>query len=332
MSNTKISVVVPCYNVEVYFEKFILSVISQTFSDFEIILIDDGSTDNSLAIMKKYEKKDKRIKCYHQENQGVGAARNLGIVKSKGRYLIFCDPDDYLDLDMLESINQDLENNDDVELLIYGHKEVDIDYKLVNIKVGKNTVALNDNKSFGEKFLSIFEQYNMFSLWNKVYLRSKLIEKNILFSNHRTGQDAIFNLNLYRYVNSIVITPKCYYNYLVSREASAQTRYNRWKVKDNMTIGLFLIILRDEWGYSQKSFIDEFILSSVSLQIREVKRRFPNPIQFHKECNYIFSDDEVKNVLAKGVRNSYFSIKNIVKKGLLKFHLYYGFVLLNRRE
>lgn len=102
MENIKISIIIPVYNVEKYIDKCIQSILCQTFKEFEMILIDDGSPDKCGEICDEYAKKDNRIKVYHQENGGVSAARNLGIRESVGEYICFVDPDDYLMEDYCE--------------------------------------------------------------------------------------------------------------------------------------------------------------------------------------------------------------------------------------
>ena len=88
-----VTVIVPVYNVEKFIDKCVQSVIDQTMTDIEVILVDDGSTDNSLARCREWANKDSRVKVYHQENQGVSVARNLGIEKSAGKYIAFIDSD-----------------------------------------------------------------------------------------------------------------------------------------------------------------------------------------------------------------------------------------------
>ena len=95
-----ISIIVPVYNVEDYIEECLESLVKQTYKNLEIILIDDGSTDNSGEICDDYVLKDTRIKCFHQINQGVGAARNKGLEVAEGELIGFVDPDDYCDLEM----------------------------------------------------------------------------------------------------------------------------------------------------------------------------------------------------------------------------------------
>ena len=91
------SFIIPCYNVEEYLEECLDSVINQTFTDFEVICINDGSTDGSVKILDEFMQKDRRIKVIHKKNEGVSKARNEGIVKATGKYIMFVDADDWVD-------------------------------------------------------------------------------------------------------------------------------------------------------------------------------------------------------------------------------------------
>ena len=111
----KVSIIIPVYNVEKYITKTIESVINQTYSDIEVILIDDGSEDSSGSICDEYAKNDDRIKVFHQENLGVSQARNKGIDISTGDYILFIDSDDYVSNDYIEAlINGAIKTNADV--------------------------------------------------------------------------------------------------------------------------------------------------------------------------------------------------------------------------
>ena len=99
-----ISIIIPVYNIEKYIEKAIVSVVNQTCPDFELLLINDGSTDSSYEICKKWEEKDNRIKVISKENGGVSSARNLGMELAKGEYLFFLDGDDWIREDCFEKL------------------------------------------------------------------------------------------------------------------------------------------------------------------------------------------------------------------------------------
>ena len=103
MKKNIITVIIPVYNSEKYLEKTIKSILEQTYNNYEIILIDNGSTDNSAEICKKYQEKDKRVKVYIQSKKGVSNARNMGIEKATGGVICFVDSDDYIKKDMLNA-------------------------------------------------------------------------------------------------------------------------------------------------------------------------------------------------------------------------------------
>lgn len=104
--NDLISLIIPIYNVEKYLDKCIETIINQTYSNIEIILVDDGSTDASGEISDIWKEKDKRIKVIHKENGGLSSARNAGIDIAKGKYIGFIDSDDYIDLEMIEIMRE----------------------------------------------------------------------------------------------------------------------------------------------------------------------------------------------------------------------------------
>jgi glycosyltransferase involved in cell wall biosynthesis len=115
----KVSVIVPVYNVYEYIEKCLDSLVNQTYKNIEIILINDGSTDNSLDIIKKYQKKHENIIVINQENHGQGYARNKGIEKSNGEFIMFVDSDDYVDTDIVKKLVGSIKDNDAVVCNIY---------------------------------------------------------------------------------------------------------------------------------------------------------------------------------------------------------------------
>lgn len=128
--STFISVIVPVYNIEEYIERCVNSILNQTYDNFEVLLVDDGSTDRSGEILDCYKEKDSRVKVFHKENGGSSSARNLAIDNANGEYLSFVDSDDYIEPDFLESlvepINRAKENNEKVPLIVQvGRNEID---------------------------------------------------------------------------------------------------------------------------------------------------------------------------------------------------------------
>ncbi|MCR4647602.1 MAG: glycosyltransferase family 2 protein [Lachnospiraceae bacterium] len=108
-----VSVIVPVYNSTAYLERCVDAILSQTYKNLEVILVDDGSKDDSLSMCRAYEEKDSRVKCIHKENGGSSSARNVGIKEAKGEYICFCDSDDYYEPDIVENLSKVFDENED---------------------------------------------------------------------------------------------------------------------------------------------------------------------------------------------------------------------------
>lgn len=216
-----LSIIVPIYNVEEFLDQFFQSLISQPKDNFEIICINDGSTDSSFEILKEYSQKFENFFIVNQLNSGVSKSRNSGLKKAKGDYVVFLDSDDFLERNYIEKINELILNSKNSDLIIYGSNNVYSNEVVKNNKsIGKKYYS--SNKQFETKFNFIFSKINLFVTWNKIYKRSVLIDNGIYFPTQRVGEDALFNFNVFKVVNSVYIdTNLRLYNYRVRRNGSA---------------------------------------------------------------------------------------------------------------
>lgn len=230
----KLSIILPVYNVEDYLEKCITSLVNQKFKDVEFIFVDDESTDNSLSILKQWENIDYRIRVYSKKNEGSGIARNFGLQRSNSEYIYFMDPDDWIEPNFLEDINYGI-NTNPAEVILFGYKIYD-NGNYVKEKKSDKTQFLTFSKINKKIYNEIFNQITLFQVWNKVYNKNFLLKNNLLFTNQRTGQDAIFNIDMIKCAKKILILDKSYYNYNIFRKGSAQSRYDRRKIFDNINI------------------------------------------------------------------------------------------------
>ena len=184
----KISIIVPIYNVEKYLRKCLESVVNQTLKDIEIICINDGSTDNSLAILKEYAQKDARIKIINQENSGVSASRNKGIELATGEYLMFLDSDDWLDLKALEILYKEISINK-CDIVKFGIAEV---YNNNNIKMHDTNNLLS--KKYEELPLESQIYLHLFC-WDKIYKTNFIKNNSVNFPlNIKTSEDCVFSI------------------------------------------------------------------------------------------------------------------------------------------
>lgn len=219
---TILSIIIPVYNVGAYLSNCIESINSQNSVNIEIILINDGSTDNSGDIANKYAKQHDYIKVIHQTNQGVSVARNNGIKLAKGEYIWFVDGDDWLADGSIDKVQESL--NQKADIVFIGSFEVYKNNRTVNTAHNLNSVlnliALDDNLDF-----LILENILKFFPWDKVVKRSILVsEKKVLFSNkYKVAEDFLYSVHLMEKAKSFVYIADELYYYRRLREGSAST-------------------------------------------------------------------------------------------------------------
>ena len=214
MSNKLISIIIPVYNGEKYIAKCIESILGQSYEHFELLIINDGSTDNTLEVCKKYD--DKRMRIINQKNKGVSTARNNGIKNSEGEYIMFVDADDYIEKNCLE-------------IMINGIKGNDIcicNYYLVNDEE-KVIVSCNNKKGLSFRDLLFDSESNVFG-----YICGKLIKRSsikICFNEEiAIREDHVFFLDNSPYINSISMINEPVYDYVINNNsASRNIKWNK---------------------------------------------------------------------------------------------------------
>ena len=226
----KISVIVPVYNVEHYLSKCINSILNQTFKDFELILVNDGSTDNSLNICKKYLKKDNRIKIISKTNGGLSEARNYGLNKAIGKYVCFIDSDDFVEQDYLSELYHTSERLD-ADITICGFYTVDEEYKRID------TAFLNEPKDIqkmsGQNVVKYLYRENStvnVVAWNKLYKRS--LFENLRYEVGRFFEDEYMIVPVLWKAKNVSFVRIPLYNYLQRSDSIMHTNLNLKKVKD----------------------------------------------------------------------------------------------------
>lgn len=221
-----ISVIVPVYNVEKVLYHCIDSILNQIFNDFELILVDDGSTDNSGRICDEYAGKDTRAKVIHKQNGGVSSARNAGIEAAKGEYICFVDSDDYLESNYLKELVETKRKYADYDNIWCGFQTVE-DYN------GKNKEAVIAKNDTGiscyslEDIMILHERWLDASPCNKLFNKRVVVNNNIKFPEDLSlGEDLLFN---FEYLDStkgkIVVINQPLYNYIRDGKESLDNKY-----------------------------------------------------------------------------------------------------------
>ena len=215
---TKISVIIPVYNVEKYLRQCLDSVVNQTLKDIEIICVNDGSPDNSLAILKEYAQNDNRIKIINKQNGGLSAARNSGLEIATGEYIGFIDSDDWIEPETYELALKTM-NDYHPDLVCWGAKAVAeddfSDYKRLEEQQKYNTIKLEGLK----KFNSELYDYVSVTVWNKLFKAKIIKDYNILYPVGVNNEDDAFTIKYLLHCNNVYFINQYLYNYL-QRESS----------------------------------------------------------------------------------------------------------------
>lgn len=209
----KVSIIVPVYNAKDYLHRCVDSILAQTFTDFELLLIDDGSTDSSDLICDEYAIRDSRVKVFHKENGGVSSARNLGLDNAIGEWITFVDSDDWIDQHFLSNFL--IDNIYEVDLVISYARYVG---GRDQMSLAKYDTRFVDGKDINTLFLENDLAWQT-SPWAKLYKRDKCESLRFTEGMH-IGEDLVF---LYRYImvcDTIYVSGEEYYNYDISRECS----------------------------------------------------------------------------------------------------------------
>lgn len=302
MKKNDISIIVPIYNAEKYLNKCIDSLINQTKKELEIILVNDGSTDNTENIIKEY--KDTRIKYYKNKNQGIGKTRNFGISKATGKYLMFVDSDDYLEKDACELLFNKIEN-DNLDIVIC------------------DFYRLYDNSNLTEDILIDFENTNLkespyilneinLSPWNKIYRTSLIKDNNITFNETLKYEDTPFVAIALDKANKIGKVNKCLNYYLI--HGNSETT-----VRDEKCFDIIKIVDIVREYFKDKDYIKESLdkLTVKILTNYTVQQR----VQKDKKIGMKFID-EAFSYLQKEVpdykNNKYYSKRGFLRRTIEK--------------
>ena len=217
-----ISIIVPVYNAEKYIKRCIESILNQTYSNIELILINDGSEDGSLEIINDYERTDQRIIVVNQENSGVSEARNAGINMSRGEFIGFVDADDYIEPDMYERLyNTISEEAADIVCCGYEQKYKDFCY----------FIATESQKKLNgiEEILSRYLRQDIRSgigdgNWNKLF--KSCVINQIRYKRYANGEDIEFQYNVFKNAHKMVCIPDILYHYVMNENSATNSEFN----------------------------------------------------------------------------------------------------------
>ncbi|WP_278933440.1 glycosyltransferase family 2 protein [Megamonas funiformis] len=235
----KVSIVIPVYNTEKYLVRCLESIINQTYKNLEIILVDDGSKDNSREICIEYANKDKRIVLIQKDNEGQAVARNVGINKSNGLLIMFVDSDDWLDLNCIEICVSRIINNKNIDGVIFPYIREFENISKKNNFLGRKEFIISGKEMKEKIYRKLFgpikkekahpdAMNDLNPPWGKLYWKRLL--NDIRFTNTNiigTAEDCFFNIEVFYNMNSIIYVPNVYYHYNKINQSSVVHLYNK---------------------------------------------------------------------------------------------------------
>lgn len=313
-----ISVIVPVYNVEKYLEKCVNSIIMQTYSNLEILLIDDGSTDKSSYICDDFAKKDKRIKAFHIGNKGVSFARNKGIEEAKGKYIQFVDADDYIEKNMIEILyNNAIKYNADLSTC--NIKQFDEKGRETSENIKKGFHVYNNDEYIKNIYDdTMYYGYPINKLFKREYIGKIRFNENI--SN---SEDLLFLFEITNENSKIVYDGDSFlYNYVHRKNSASTHKYNFKNIssliameyiiknyvdkfspelKDKYILGYYVENLRAYYLYKKNKKANEY-----KLKLKEVKDKY---YKYLLKSKYISKKIKVKLVISTKFTYLYYFIK-----------------------
>ena len=213
MKRKQISIIVPLYNAEQYIERTLLGLLNQSWKDFELLLIDDGSTDNSRQICDSFAKKDSRIKVFHQQNSGASAARNFGIRNASFPYICFLDADDFQDKDYLQTFIDTLDE-DDYDIVFQNYVQQDENGEEYSPEC--ETMSAKGTKELSNLFCALDSKACFGWTWNKIFKASIIKEFNLQFREDiALREDELFTIEYYKHIQKAKFVNNASYHYFI---------------------------------------------------------------------------------------------------------------------
>ena len=323
----KYSVIIPVYNVENYLPRCIDSLLAQNYADLEILLIDNGSKDQSGQICEDYAAQFSNITAYHIPNKGVGSARNFGLSKAKGDFICFVDADDYLVGNLFSDVESQLDSQ--LDLLVFSYYN-SIEKNLSEIDRSAKILPTEGKKDKSE-FIALFQELwltdMMYTVWNKIYRREFLEEHQIVFESYELGEDVRFNLNVYQHVNTVFLVKSAYYVYISGRVDSAMGQYHpnrmNYQLEELGKVDQLMI----SWNSHDEQFIDQIKARILMSNIQNISKQKMSLSKKRHYVEVLCRNQEMIALLKKATS----PLHPLVRR-LLHFRMYLTVIFLKKLQ
>ena len=322
------SIIVPVYNTEKYLKRCIESLLNQSYKNYEILLINDESKDNSLSICESYADKNKKIKVYDKKNEGLGLTRNFGINHSNGKYVLFIDSDDFIEVDTLKILKEKIDKYKEIDIICFGHNRVNDSgimfdsipnppkefYK--GSEIQQNLIAdfIFDYQNQRKYFMSV-----CMSCFNKKFLK----ENKCKFVSEREyiSEDIYFFIENFKYIKSLLFIKKALYNYYQNNlSLSTKYRSDRYNELKKFYTKMEEIIKLNKYNHECMVRIKGLFISNVMgcLKLEILNQSKIGILKSYKNFKSICNDGHLKDAVnifncknySKGWKIFDFCIKN----------------------
>ena len=289
MQQNLVTIIVPVYNVEKYLKKCIDSLVNQTYKNLEIILVNDGSTDNSPNICDESSKADKRVKVIHKENGGLSDARNTGIAVARGDYITFLDSDDYAELLMIERAMKVVKKtNPDIVIWNYYVDYADKTEMIYKSKVASGINGYYSKENFQKISLSEKTIVLLGYAWNKLYKAEIINKKHHLFTKGLSlVEDIVFNAPILEDVDSIFFMNQPFVHYMQRPRETLGAKFydNFFEMKKLALVAIEELLIN--WGYSHDE-VSEIINFSGFNALKETIRLLTKSSNYDNKQKIIY--------------------------------------------
>lgn len=329
MESNKISVIVPVFNAEKYLDDTLGDLISQTYKELEIIIVNDGSRDKSAEIIDKYKKLDNRIKAITLKNSGPSKARNAGLKHATGEYIRFIDADDRIPFDSMEKIVEPFIQNKKIDFVIANYlSKPDKGYftgsKLKNMLINKKELA--------ELFLGYMKTFYVGVPWNKLYKRSIINKYNISFKEDVIWcEDFLFNIEYIKKIEQAYLlnVKNGVYQYCIREEGiTCNLKNQEWDMLHNID-GIRYQVAKDFWCQFVEENIFEIQWNNAELykKILNITKYYSNrlDVRYEQFKKYLMGKDVYKYIMLKCKQSNSFDWK-LLKKAVRKNKYFGAFV------
>lgn len=284
----KVSIIVGCYNVAKWlYEGRLNDIYNQTYTNWELILIDDGSTDDTPAILDAEANKDNRVKVVHKENGGLGSARNAGLDIATGEYIWSFDVDDHVEEGCIEYCVNEAEKRQ-VDVLMFGF------YAITPQFGTKETIQLQETEIHNQQELRdayldriLFVPNGNGFFWNKFYRRSFIEKHHLRFADQRIQQDEYFNLKVYEHLEKCYISPRVFYHYYIYNSGNNRNRFISNKFDIYMSVIHQFRNLQKKWNLKDDR-LDDYLQHRLFNDVSDCLLKN----LFHHECLWNITDKQ----------------------------------------